>query len=63
VSLIEGAQGILVVGRASDGLEAVQKASKLQPDLILLDLGLPTLNGIEAALQIRSAPRNRESSS
>jgi len=42
-----------VVGEASDGLEAVHKAEELQPDLIVLDLGLPTLNGIEAARQIR----------
>jgi DNA-binding NarL/FixJ family response regulator len=59
-SLIEGAQGVQIVGRASDGLEAVQKASELQPDVILLDLSLPTLNGIEAALQMRQcAPRSR----
>ena len=37
----------------SDGSEAVQKAEELKPDLILLDLGLPKLNGIEAARQIR----------
>jgi DNA-binding NarL/FixJ family response regulator len=42
-----------VIGEASDGLEAVQKAEELQPDLIVLDIGLPTLNGIEAARRIR----------
>jgi DNA-binding NarL/FixJ family response regulator len=41
-----------VVGEASDGLQAVQKAEELQPDLILLDIGLPKLNGIEAAHRI-----------
>ena len=42
-----------VIGEVSDGLEAVQKAEELQPDLILLDIGLPTLNGIEAARRVR----------
>lgn len=42
-----------IVGEASDGLVAVHKAKELQPDLIVLDLGLPMLNGIEAARQIR----------
>jgi DNA-binding NarL/FixJ family response regulator len=37
----------------SDGLDAVHKARELQPDLILLDIGLPKLNGLEAARQIR----------
>ena len=42
-----------VICEVSDGLEAVRKAEELQPDLILLDIGLPGLNGIEAARQIR----------
>ena len=41
-----------VAGEAADGLEAVEKAQQLQPDLILLDIGIPGLNGIEAARQI-----------
>ena len=41
-----------VVGEAADGLQAVQKAEELQPDLILLDVGLPKLNGVEAAHRI-----------
>ena len=44
---------VQVIGEASDGLEAVYRAEELKPDLILLDIGLPTLNGIEAARQIR----------
>jgi DNA-binding NarL/FixJ family response regulator len=47
-----------VICEASNGLEAVQKAEELQPDLIVLDIGLPTLNGIEAAKRIhRVVPR------
>lgn len=41
-----------VIGEASDGLEAVQKAEELKPDLILLDIGLPTLDGIDASRRI-----------
>ena len=42
-----------VIGEVSDGLEAVERALELKPDLILLDIGLPSLGGIEAARQIR----------
>ena len=44
-----------IVGEVSDGIEAVQKAQELRPDLVLLDLSLPKLNGVEAANRIRQA--------
>ena len=50
-----------IVSEASDGLEAVQKAEELQPDVILLDISLPKLNGIEAARQIRNLHQDQES--
>jgi DNA-binding NarL/FixJ family response regulator len=42
-----------VIGEAADGLEAVQRTTELQPDIVLLDIGMPMLNGIEAAKRIR----------
>jgi DNA-binding NarL/FixJ family response regulator len=49
-----------IIGEARDGLEAVQIAQQLQPDLVLLDIGLPTLNGIEAARRIREvSPKSK----
>jgi DNA-binding NarL/FixJ family response regulator len=45
-------RGMQIVGTAPDGLEAVEKARALQPDLILMDVSLPALNGIEATRQI-----------
>jgi DNA-binding NarL/FixJ family response regulator len=51
-SILEQRQELSVVGEASDGAEAVQKAAELKPDLIVLDIGLPKLSGIEAAARI-----------
>ena len=46
-----------IVGQASDGLEAVKQTAELHPDIVLLDVGMPRLDGIEAAKQIRQADR------
>ena len=49
-----------IICEVSDGLEAVQKAEEMQPDLVLLDIGLPSLNGIEAAQRIRElSPKSK----
>jgi DNA-binding NarL/FixJ family response regulator len=52
-SILEQRGNLEVIGEASDGLEAVQKAKELQPDLILLDISLPKLNGIQVAKRLR----------
>jgi CheY-like chemotaxis protein len=50
---------LLIIGEAGDGLEAVQIAQQQQPDLIVLDIGLPTLNGIEAAAESGRFPKSK----
>jgi DNA-binding NarL/FixJ family response regulator len=51
---------LLVVAEASDGLEAVCKAEELQPDVIVLDLLMPKLNGLEATRRIRTlSPKSK----
>jgi DNA-binding NarL/FixJ family response regulator len=51
-SLLRTRPGLQLICEVSDGLEAVQMAEELKPDLILLDIGLPSLNGIEVARRI-----------
>ena len=52
VSLLHERSDLKVICGVSNGLEAVRKAQELKPDLILMDIGLPGLNGIEAARRI-----------
>jgi DNA-binding NarL/FixJ family response regulator len=59
-SKLEQRPELWVICEVSDGLHAVQRAVELQPNLILLDIGLPTLNGLEAARLIRGlAPESK----
>ena len=60
VNLLNQSGECLVVGEASDGLEALRKAHELQPDIAILDISMPGLNGIEIARRLtRELPRVR----
>ncbi len=50
--LLQGLEGVEVVGEAGDGQEAVRLAESLRPDVVLLDVGMPGLNGLEVAGRI-----------
>ena len=54
-NLLQSGQAYRVIGEATNGLEAVQKSIELRPDIVLLDVRMPILNGIEAAERIRQA--------
>src|SRR5262252_6284521 len=57
-SILHDKTECIVVGEASDGLQAIEQTKELKPDLILLDLSLPQLNGMEAARRIRKLSPN-----
>jgi DNA-binding NarL/FixJ family response regulator len=52
-TLLEARPGWEVVGEASDGVEALEKVDKLQPDVVVLDVTMPRMNGLEACRQIQ----------
>lgn len=52
-ALLESEQDMVVVGEASDGREAVRFASQLKPNVVLMDIAMPLLNGLEATRQIK----------
>jgi len=56
--LIERERGMSVIGDAETGLEAVAMATRLSPDIVVMDIGMPDLNGIEAARQISAIAPN-----
>jgi DNA-binding NarL/FixJ family response regulator len=57
-AMLENKPGLRIIAEATDGQEAVERAEQLRPDLVLLDIGLPRLDGIAAARQIRKTVPN-----
>jgi DNA-binding NarL/FixJ family response regulator len=57
-SVLRKVSGLQIVGEVSDRLEAIDRAAELQPDLIVLNIGFPTLNGIEAATEFATSLQN-----
>jgi DNA-binding NarL/FixJ family response regulator len=56
--LLDGDGNLCVIGEARNGKEAVSKVEELKPDVVLMDIAMPILNGIEATRQIKKLNRN-----
>jgi DNA-binding NarL/FixJ family response regulator len=57
-AFLEGQTNFAVCGEAADGVDAIEKAKALKPDLIVLDLAMPGMNGIEAAAVLKDLMPN-----
>jgi DNA-binding NarL/FixJ family response regulator len=55
-TLLEGRTGWEVIGEASDGVEALEKVESLQPDVVVLDVTMPRMNGLEACRLMQQRP-------
>src|SRR2546429_280150 len=59
-ALLQAQPALEICGEANDGREALEKAQKLKPDVVILDIGMPSLNGLEATRQIlKSNPQTK----
>lgn len=56
-SLLESEPGVSVVAEAADGLEAIRLSEEHDPDLVILDVGMPKLNGIDVAARLQKSKR------
>lgn len=58
ITLLTGASNIEIIGQAENGKQAIQKARELHPDIIIMDIGMPVINGIEATGILRTEAPN-----
>lgn len=58
IAILKLHDDVEVVGEASDGMDAIQKALKLKPDIVLMDIAMPGLGGLEATVEIKKAAPN-----